>query len=312
MGNVVAISPAQQQWSAAQIDLIKRTVAADCNPSEFDLFVTVARNTGLDPFRKQISAIVFNKDKPDKRRMAIITTIDGLRTIAARSGNYRPDEDEPSFSYEPELKGPTNPLGLERARVKIWIADRSGKWSPVTGVAYWDEFAPLKQEWAEDPQTGKRKPTDRMTLDSGGNWAKMGRVMLAKCAEAQALRKAFPEDLSSLYEKAEYDQVVSVEDLPSQQLEQLDQQRRLDRVGANNGILFQFFPNTSLESVALGKVADRVAEVVETCISLKQLDWFAGTNSQPLKEFWARSPSDALSVKKMIETKREQLVAAEQ
>ena len=82
------------EFSDRQLELIRRTVAADCNPQEFDLFCEVARRTGLDPFRKQISAIVFSKGDESKRKMAIITTIDGLRTIAARSRRYRPDEDD--------------------------------------------------------------------------------------------------------------------------------------------------------------------------------------------------------------------------
>jgi hypothetical protein len=44
----------------------------------------VARRVGLDPFRRQIYAVVYNKDKPKKRKMSIITGIDGFRAVAAR------------------------------------------------------------------------------------------------------------------------------------------------------------------------------------------------------------------------------------
>ena len=175
MSNVVALPAAGQAYPAAQLALIRRTVASDCSNDEFDLFVTVAKRAGLDPFRKQISALVFNKNKPDKRRMAIVTTIDGLRVIAARSGRYRPDEDEPEYTASPDLKSDTNPLGLEKAVVRIWIADamKAGAWKRVTGVAYWDEFAPVSDEWKEDEQTGRRRPTGRKVLDTGGNWGRM-------------------------------------------------------------------------------------------------------------------------------------------
>ena len=89
--------------SGQQLQLIRRTIANDCNDAEFDLFMAAARAAGLDPFRKQISPLVFNKQKPDKRRMSIITTIDGLRVIAARSGRYRPDE-APLAGTEPRLR----------------------------------------------------------------------------------------------------------------------------------------------------------------------------------------------------------------
>jgi phage recombination protein Bet len=305
--NVVA-HPSTGNFSAAQLKLIRETVAADCNSMEFDLFVTVARNAGLDPFRKQISALVFNKNKPDKRRMSIVTTIDGLRVIAARSGRYRPDEDEPEYTYDPDLKGPTNPLGLVKAKVRIWIADskKEGGWKPVTGVAYWDEFAPISDEWAEGAD-GKRRPTGKKTLDTGGQWGKMGRIMIAKCAEAQALRKAFPEDLSALYEGAEFDRSRVEELAPSEAIGALETEGRMQRIGSAGGIIFQLFPNSALEAIPVGQVADRVLETINSFSTFAQMHWFEGANTQPLREFWARSPGDALELKKRMEAIRAKL-----
>lgn len=296
----VAILPTSA-LSSAQISLIRRTIATDCNDAEFDLFMAAARSAGLDPFRKQISPLVFNKGKPDKRRMSIITTIDGLRVIAARSGRYRPDENEPVLEYDAETKGPTNPLGLTKALVKVYIDDK-----PVTGVAYWDEFAPISDEWGEGDD-GRRRPTGRKTLDTGGNWGRMPRVMLAKCAEAQALRKAFPEDLSGLYEGAELDQARVVEVLPSEAVATEERDQRLARIGGANGILFQLFPNAPLESVGLGVVYDRLCERVSEIGDMQMLDWFEGANRAPLQEFWARASGDALELKKVIEAKRRAL-----
>lgn len=300
MGQLATL-PTATAFSGSQLALIRRTVAADCNDMEFDLFVTVARNAGLDPFRKQISALVFNKNKPDKRRMAIVTTIDGLRVIAARSQRYRPDEDEPHFEHDADLKGPTNPLGLVKAVVKIWIADamREGGWKPVTGVAYWDEFAPISDEWGEDEQTGRRKPTGRKTLDTGSNWARMPRVMLAKCAEAQALRKAFPEDMSSLYAPEELDQARASDLTPSEIVHGAQTDERLAKVGV--GIIFQLFPNSPLESIPVGKVHDRVLGVAKGFTSFEQIRWFNSANLQPLREYWAHAPGDALNLKRELE-----------
>lgn len=295
MSNVAVLHPTGAM-TQSQITLIRRTIANDCNDAEFDLFMAAARSAGLDPFRKQISPLVFNKNKPDKRRMSIITTIDGLRVIAARSGKYRPDEDEPDFTYDETEKGPTNPLGLVKARVRIYIGDK-----PVTGVAYWTEFAPITDEWGEDEQTGRRKPTGKKTLDTGGNWGRMPRVMLAKCAEAQALRKAFPDDMSGLYEGAELDQARVVEVLPSEAVAIEERDQRLLRIGGASGIMFQMFPNTALESVPLGQVHDKLAERIGEIGDRKMLDWFEGANRAPLQEFWARAPGDALEIKKLLE-----------
>lgn len=329
--NVVALSNSTAGYSAAQISLIKNTVAKDTNNDEFNLFVSVARNTGLDPLRKQIMAVVYSKGDAEKRRMTIITGIDGLRAIAARSKRYRPDENEPEFTYDPALKGLDNPLGLVKAVVRIFIADasRDGGWRPVAGVAYWDEFAPMKEEieggyrWEEIPgqfwpggkPKSKKVPNNPgaqviRQLDTSGQWGKMGRLMLAKCAETQALRKAFPEDLSSLYEYAEMDQAQQSDLLPSEIVQAAETESRLLRVGGG-GLLFQFMPNVPLESVALGTVADRVLAAARDFTSVKHFDWFMSTNRQPMQEFWARAQGEALEVKKNLEARRAELEAAE-
>lgn len=311
VGTAVAHAHVSNAYSAHQLALIRNTVAKDCNAAEFDLFVTVARNAGLDPFRKQISAIVFSKHDKDKRRMSIITTIDGLRVIAARSQRYRPDENEPEFEFDEQAKDPaTNPLGLVKAVVKIYIADamKAGGWKPVVGVAYWDEFAPLKEIWAYDEAKGRKAPSGQFTLE--GNWPRMGRLMLAKCAEAQALRKAFPEDMSGLYEGAELDRAMALDASPSELIGEHETQLRLAKVGGA-GITFQLFPNTSLEAIPLGQVADRVVETVKGFVTGKQLQWFESANTHPLREFWARAPGDALEVKKVIETERARLAQAD-
>jgi phage recombination protein Bet len=301
----------QGDYTGSQLALIRRTVAKDTNNDEFDLFMAVARMKQLDPFSKQISAIVFNKDKPEKRNMSIITTIDGMRAIAARSGKYRPDEDEPEYTYEAEEKGPLNPKGLIKAKVKIYIADamNAGGWKPATGVAYWEEFAPIKHEWGENEQ-GKWKPTGRQTLDASGNWVKMPRVMLAKCAEAQALRKAFPEDLSGLYEGAELDRAQMLDVTASQMIGAYDEEKRLERVGVSNAIMLQLSPTSPLEAVPLGQVADRVLEAARD-YDLQQFRWFESVNTHPLREFWARSPSDALALKQEMERIGSKLAGAQ-
>lgn len=300
---------AMTDYNGAQLLLIRRTVAKDTNNDEFDLFMAVARNKGLDPFSKQISAIVFNKEKAAKRQMAIITTIDGMRAIAARSGRYRPDEEEPAFEYDPELKGPLNPLGLVKAVVRIYVADalNAGGWRKATGVAYWEEFAPIKDEWAENPETGKFKPTGKQTLDTGGNWGKMPRVMLAKCAEAQALRKAFPEDLSGLYEGSEMERAQVVDVTPSEIIDQHATNDRLARIGAATGIIFQLSATEPLTAIPLGEIADRVMGAVRE-MDLNQVRWFESANLQPMREFWARSPTDGLAVKKFIEETKSNLM----
>jgi phage recombination protein Bet len=145
--------------------------------AEFYLFGHICKRTGLDPFARQIYSI-----KRGNRR-TIQTGIDGFRLIAERSGNYAgsskitfTDENGDNFK---EIKGQI-PAKAEITIQKIV----KGQMCYFTGEARWSEYFP------------------------GNNpiWKKMPCTMLGKCAEALALRKAFPADLSGLYTKEEMEQ----------------------------------------------------------------------------------------------------------
>lgn len=279
--------------------LIRRTVAADCNDDEFNLYIAYCTSLKLDPRRRQIYALVYNKDKPDKRKMSIIVAIDGFRAIAARSGCYRPDEDEPRFEIDPEQKGPTNPLGLVKAVVKVWQFSH-GAWHPVTAVAYWDEYAPIEDEWAWDDASGKRKPTGKK--HPSGKWATMGRLMLAKVAEALALRKAWPDDFSGVYSEEEVDRSKVIDVSPSEAAAEGAKQERLERIGGGNRILIDWLDNKPLDGVPVGSLADRVCEFIEQHREEpSQILMFQERNRIGLKEFWAAHPGDALELRKKIE-----------
>ena len=299
MSNVSKL-PARD-WSSAQYALIRRTVAADCNDQEFDLFCHTARHLGLDPLRKQIYAFVFGKGDPKKRRLSIVVAIDGARSIAARSGNYRPDEDEPRYEYDETLRGPTNPLGLVKASVGVWQFSHSA-WHKIAGVAYWSEFAPVKQAWAYDEEQGKRAPTDKYELDPTGLWPKMGRLLLAKCAEMQALRKGWPDDLGQLYAAEELDQAKVTEVLPSEAAAAGEVEERLERVGAKDTILVQWKLEDALVPVKVGQLADNILAFIRSSTQ-EEVKAFRDRNRFGMREFWSRAPSDALEVKKAIEAK---------
>lgn len=154
-----------------QIDLIKRTVCKGATDNELKLFMYTCKHSGLDPLLKQIYAI--------KRghTMTIQTSIDGLRLIAERTGRYSPGP-EPKYTYNS-----SNELQTATAYVNKMTPD--GKWHQVAATAYFSEYA--------QAYNGKLS----------NFWAKMPHVMLAKCAEANALRKAFPFELAGLYSSEE-------------------------------------------------------------------------------------------------------------
>jgi len=155
-----------------QIALIKSQIAKDCNNNELELFLYQCKQTGLNPLTRQIYAI--------KRagRMTIQTSIDGFRVIAERSGNYA-GQDEPL--WEDDEKG--FPI---KCTVKVYkfTPNFEQRYCAGVGVAHFKEYYPSP-----------------MNLQKT-----MPHAMIAKVAEALALRKAFPQDLSGLYTSDEMNQ----------------------------------------------------------------------------------------------------------
>ena len=170
---------AVQLWTPTQLDIIREQIAPDTTDEELGLFAEVCRATGLNPFAKQIYAIVRTDKKAARgKRMTIQTGIDGLRLIASRTGLYD-GQDAPEWCADDGVWRDTwishDPPAAARVRVY-----RSGA-RPFAGVAMLAERA---QSW-----------NGELT----GQWRSMPAHMLAKIAEADALRKAFPAEMAGLY-----------------------------------------------------------------------------------------------------------------
>lgn len=305
------------ELTPAQLSLVQRTIANECNTNEFDLFMETCKTYGLDPFRRQIIPIIFNKDNPEKRKMEMIPTRDGFRVIASRCGDYRPASKPAEITYDQDLKGPTNPKGIVSATVYLWKRDAAGDWYEVAGEADWDEFAPIKPkvEWVDTgevwPDSGKPKKTKRILpgegeLDASGNWAKMPKLMITKCAESQALRAGWPDQFGGLYSEEEMDKAVSDDLTASESVEMEKERRREEAVNLGKSILVTF--GAELERVENGQFYDRVMEHTKDMAPEDAHAWTI-QNRESLKDFWAAAPNDALELKKHLEEKQEGLGA---
>lgn len=318
----IAVLP-QNGMNQRELALVKRTVAADTTDDEFNIFVNYCRTLGLNPLRRQIYALVYNKGDARKRKMSIIVAIDGFRSVAARSGNYRPDDEEPRYEYDAEQKGPANPLGLVKATVKVWQFSH-GQWFPVSASAYWDEYAPIKDGWSATKreqngtwpdgnpkyrEVAAEGATKVRTLDESGKWATMPRMMLAKCAEALVLRKAWPEDFSNVYAPEEMDR-ASEDMLPAEAAAAGAVNERMERIGGSKSIAVDWLDNKPIEPVPVGSFADRVIAFLDASRDEpSMIGQFEIRNRHALREFWAMSPGDALALKKIMEDRAREAIA---
>ena len=175
------------KFDREQVELVKKTIFPEGTDDELKMFLWVASKTGLDPFARQIHAV------KREGKLCIQTGIDGYRLIAERTGEVD-GQQGPEWCDE---EGNWSDVWMEErpphaARVLVY---RRGRAHPFTGIAHYTGYVQTRNS--------DGAPVKRWRADSPG--------MLAKCAEALALRKAFPQELSGLYADVEMDQADSPE-----------------------------------------------------------------------------------------------------
>ncbi len=167
------IKDGQIIFTPKHVALIKSQIAPTASQTEFELFLMMARRMSLDPLLKQLYFIKY------KDRVSYVTSIDSYRIIAHRTGHFA-GTDEPVYTYSPENQAPNKkPTHCSITVYRLVQGIRCG-------------FA------------AKVKFSEYDTNQN--NWAKMPETMIAKVAEAHALRKAFPQDLAGVYTQDEMDQ----------------------------------------------------------------------------------------------------------
>lgn len=205
------------EFTEERIALLTRTIAKDATPDELDLFLYTCKRLRLDPFARQINFMKRGRDDDKIGRAEV--SIDGLRLVAERTGDYQgqtPPEwadvrvvnGAPVITWFPVWPYPErNPYA---ARVGVY---RRGFRDALVAIARFDAYAQYKSQ-----------------RNGGGlnsMWAKMGPEQLAKCAEALALRKAFPHELSGVYTDDEMQQADAAERDDAAQRAHAEQQEKL-------------------------------------------------------------------------------------
>lgn len=191
-GGALEVRRNQTQWTADQHAALTQLGLAEATEADLKVFMHQCQRTGLDPFIKQIY-MIWRKDSQAPRggKWATQTGIDGFRVIADRRPEYR-GQVAPEWCGE---DGVWHDVWLSNkppiaARIGVIRSDFD---APIYAVALFREYAQTKY--------------------AGGltsMWAGKPAHMIAKCAEAGALRKAFPHDLSGLVT----DDEVARDDMP--------------------------------------------------------------------------------------------------
>lgn len=160
------------ELSQDDLEVLRATVFKGATDAQLALYARTCRSRGLDPFSKEIYAWAGRDGAVE-----IVVGIDGLRNLAESTGEYR---------------GQVGPLycGEDGLWTEVWLRKepplaakvtvlRQGR-EPMTDIALLAEF--------------KRNTP---------NWNGMPTRMLAKTAEANAIRRQFPRQTTGLYIREE-------------------------------------------------------------------------------------------------------------
>lgn len=185
----LAIQSDQLDWTPQQLATLQHLGVEGAGEGDLRVYFHQAKRTGLDPFAKQIYMIGRWDSVQDARgnwvkvkKFTIQTGIDGYRLIARRAAAQAGEklrQSEPLWCGKDMQWLEAWPFDEPPVAAKV-VVYRDGE--PFSGVAMYREFVQTKRDG---------KPNSM--------WARMPANQLAKCAEAQALRKAYPQELSGIY-----------------------------------------------------------------------------------------------------------------
>lgn len=173
----------KRTFTTEQVALIHRTMMEGASKDDVALFVATCERTGLDPFARQIMPSSRNTQKNGSwvTLWTWLVTIDGLRKIAVDSGDYEGQEGPwwcgPDGVWKEIWTDPKNPCFAAKV-----LVHRKGFRQGLSGIAKYGSYVQKKKDGTPNQV-----------------WSTLGDHMTAKCAEALALRRAYPNEMAGLY-----------------------------------------------------------------------------------------------------------------
>lgn len=207
----LALRDDQTEWDQQQIAVLEANgIDKDVSDAELAAFLHECQRRKLDPFSRQIYLIGRYDRRKGRKVYRSQTSIDGFRLIARRAA----DRSGIDYSYEDTIW-----FDDKGQRHEVWLQPGQPAAAKVVVVRNGNRFDAVARFGAYVQTDSDGRPQ--------GLWRNMPDVLIAKCAEALALRKAFPEDLGGIYTEEEMAQadnpqrvtatVEVVRDEPSQQ-----------------------------------------------------------------------------------------------
>lgn len=158
---------------------LKTSLYPGASDASVDMVLAYCNAAGLDPITKPVHIVPMWDSRSGSMRDVVMPGIGLYRTVAARTGCA--GISEPEFGPEVQAKiGGTDITHPAWCRVTVRRRIASGEIVDFTAKEFWVENYAVRG--------GKEK-----SIAPNAMWAKRPYGQLAKCAEAQALRKAFPE-----------------------------------------------------------------------------------------------------------------------
>ena len=183
MSNIVKHEPrlpAMQMDEQELMQVLQSSLYPGAEPASIKMVIGYCKAAGLDPMRKPVHLVPMWDSKASKMRDVVMPGIGLYRTDAARTGEYA-GITEPEYGPDTtEVIGGVEITYPKWCRITVSRRMPSGEIVKFTATEFWRENYAAKG--------GKEK-----SIAPNAMWQRRPYGQIAKCAEAQALRKAFPE-----------------------------------------------------------------------------------------------------------------------